>query len=278
LSNHKLVSADSFTIKELTEAYNQTRVDYMVPMPMNVARLAEYVKVYDVDVSKSYVSVDGEQMLGLGMLGIRPGRSWITRLGILPVRRRQGAGEAVMRRMLDVSDDLGIQLNILEVIDGNEPAHNLFRKLKFEEVGELLILRRAPKKLEENACSEAQWFEKDVAITWLPDRKGMQAWTNQEESICNANDIFGLKVVLNGSGTGWMTFQKTRFNLSRLMFHTEEGDPVEIMCQMLLQLHNKFPNLDTYTENIPVGDVHYPAFEKMGYFEVFRRIEMHRQP
>ncbi len=273
----KLVSADNFTIEELTNAYNQTRVDYMVPMPMNAKRLSEYVQVYDIDMEKSYIAMDGEQMLGLGMLGVRPERTWVTRLGILPVRRRQGAGEAVMRKMLEISDEMGTPLNILEVIKGNVPAHTLFLKLKFEEIRELLIVRRAPNEPEKEPRVEAQWVEKEQALEWLPERKPAQAWTNQDESIANTENIFGLQVNMNGSGRGWLTFQKTRFNLSRLMFHTEDGDPVEIMEELLTQLHSKFPKLDTYTENIPEDDPHYPAFEKMGYFEVFRRVEMYRQ-
>jgi hypothetical protein len=46
----KLIPASQFTLDELTGIYNQTRVDYMVPMPMNAARLAEYISVYDVDL------------------------------------------------------------------------------------------------------------------------------------------------------------------------------------------------------------------------------------
>ena len=67
----KFITASQFSIEDLTEAYNQTRVDYMVPMPMNAARLAEYVDVYDVDMDKSVVAMNGTGMLGLGMLGIR---------------------------------------------------------------------------------------------------------------------------------------------------------------------------------------------------------------
>ncbi len=34
----ELVPASAYTVEALTEAYNQTRVDYIVPMPMNPAR------------------------------------------------------------------------------------------------------------------------------------------------------------------------------------------------------------------------------------------------
>ena len=39
----EIIPADRYTIEELTDLYNQTRVDYLVPMPMNADRLGEYV-------------------------------------------------------------------------------------------------------------------------------------------------------------------------------------------------------------------------------------------
>ena len=37
----EIIPADRFTVQELVDLYNQTRVDYLVPMPMNAERLAE---------------------------------------------------------------------------------------------------------------------------------------------------------------------------------------------------------------------------------------------
>ena len=128
----ELVKASSYSIEELTESYNQTRVDYMVPMPMNAARLAEYIHIYDIDLEQSLVALDGEQMLGLGMLAVRKGRSWITRLGLVANTRGKGIGRKVMEGLLANSEALSIPLTMLEVIKGNEPAHNLFRSLGFE--------------------------------------------------------------------------------------------------------------------------------------------------
>ena len=52
----KLIPASQFTIEQLAAIYNQTRVDYMVPMPMNAARLAEYIATYDVKLEHSLVA------------------------------------------------------------------------------------------------------------------------------------------------------------------------------------------------------------------------------
>lgn len=272
----KFVAASQFSYDELTAAYNQTRVDYMVPMPMNPARLKEYVEVYDIDLDKSVVAMNGSGMLGLGMLGMRSNRSWITRLGVLQNRRRGGIGEIICRAMLDISDEDNIELNIIEVIKGNIPASSLFKKLKFEETRELTVIRRAPNEVSKLPSTEAQWLENEDALECLPEREGRQAWTNETESMRNADNVYGLKIDMNGSGSGWLVFQRTMFNLSRVMFHTNNGDPVEIMYEMLTQLHSKFPKLDTYIENIPVDDPHLKAFMDIGYIDAFRRIEMIR--
>ena len=91
----KLIPASQFTVDELTGIYNQTRVDYMVPMPMNATRLAEYISVYNVDLEHSLVAMQGDDMRGVAMLGVREGRAWITRLGVIPTTRRTAvlAGE-----------------------------------------------------------------------------------------------------------------------------------------------------------------------------------------
>ena len=60
----QLHRASNFSLQQLTDAYNQTRVDYIVPMPMNVARLQEYIDTYDIDLEASWVAMDGKIIFG----------------------------------------------------------------------------------------------------------------------------------------------------------------------------------------------------------------------
>ncbi|MDX9864993.1 MAG: GNAT family N-acetyltransferase [Anaerolineaceae bacterium] len=272
---HKLIPASEFTIEELTYAYNQTRVDYLVPMPMNAKRLEEYVHHYDVDMDRSVVAMVRDEMLALGMLGVRPGRAWITRLGVLPASRRGGVGESIMRYMLARADESGIPLNILEVIKNNAPAHQLFLKCNFHETRELLILRRppgSPKVLPKGQC---RWMEQEEALRYLAFHPVPQAWTNHIETYLNSGDVLGLYVEVNGS-SGWMIFRCQKFILTHFVMHTEAGDPQVVGLELLRCLHQKFPMKDTYVENITVDDPQLPAMYAMGYIEAFRRIEMYR--
>ncbi len=273
----KLIPASQFTVDELTGIYNQTRVDYMVPMPMNATRLAEYISVYNVDLEHSLVAMQGDDMRGVAMLGVREGRAWITRLGVIPTTRRTGVGEALMAGLLEQAEQLNIQFDMLEVIKNNTPAHTLFLKLGFYEIGELLVLRRSPVLPPiDPTVADAQRLERHEALTLVGRDRGAKPWTNQSESLFNAQEVSGRYLTLGDGSRGWLVYQRQKFTLTRFIYKTEVGDPVKMAYAFLSHLHHQYPRLDTQLENIQINDPHLPAFYQMGYVESFRRIEMWR--
>jgi ribosomal protein S18 acetylase RimI-like enzyme len=273
----KLIPASHFTIEELTAIYNQTRVDYMVPMPMNAARLAEYIDIYDVDLEHSLVAMREDEMLGVAMLGVREDRAWLTRLGVIPHTRRSGVGEALTTGLLEHAERLGLNFGMLEVIKNNVPAHRLFLKLGFYEAGELLVLRHPPfSQPVIPMVADAQRLERIEALDLVGRDRGTQPWTNQSESLYNAQEVSGMRLMLADGSHGWMVYQRQKFTLTRFAYKTESGNPAEMAYAFLSHLHHQYPRLDTYLENIQVNDPHLPAFYKMGYVESFRRIEMWR--
>jgi ribosomal protein S18 acetylase RimI-like enzyme len=273
----QLTPASCFSIEQLTAIYNQTRVDYLVPMPMNAARLAEYITAYDVDLDHSLVATHGDEMLGVAMLGVRRDRAWITRLGVLPNTRRHGTGKALMEGLLNGASELGIGFSMLEVIKNNTPAHQLFFKMGFSEIGELLVLRRSPIiPPPDPVVADAERLERADALALLARDRGVQPWTNQSETLFNAQDVSGLRVTLVDGSRGWLVYQRQKFTLTRFAYKTEVGDPVTVANAFLSHLHHQYQRLDTQIENVRVNDPHLPAFQQAGYIEAFRRIEMWR--
>ncbi len=272
-----LIPASQFSIEALTELYNQTRVDYLVPMPMSANILGEYIHDFDVDMDHSYIArANDGQVLGLGMLGLRSGRSWVTRLGVLPSIRRGGTGGAIMDAMLRDSDDMGLPVSILEVIKNNTPAHALFLKCGFVETGEYLVLRRAPRPPTEPPPGEPNWLDSTGAQVMLDAYPHHLTWINEPASMYNAANLQGLALELPSGGYGWLVYRYHKFRLSHFVLHTQQGDPRQVGRALLAHLHLKYPRQDAYAENVPEHDPHRAAFEDVGYFEVFRRIEMVR--
>jgi ribosomal protein S18 acetylase RimI-like enzyme len=273
----KLIPARHFTLAQLTAIYNQTRVDYMVPMPMNEARLADYIATYDVDLAHSLVAMQDGEMLGVAMLGLREDRAWLTRLGVIPNTRRTGVGSALCEGLLERAEDLGIRFQMLEVIKNNVPAHTLFLKLGFYEVGELLILRRSPIiPPPDPVVADAQRLDRAEALDLVRQDRGTQPWTNQSESLSNASVVSGLRLSLVDGSTGWLVYQRQKFLLTHFAFKTQTGNPVDMARAFLSHLHHQYPRLDTHIENLQVNDPHLPAFYEAGYVESFRRVEMWR--
>ena len=274
----QLIPASRFNYDELTAIYNQTRVDYMIPMPMNAARLAEYVRIYDVDLEHSLVAAtrDG-QMLGVAMLGIRKNRVWLTRLGVIPNTRRNGIGSALVDGLIKDAAKLNLDFVMLEVIKNNTPAHQLFLKYGFREIGELLVMRRSP-LIPPIApiVADAQRMDRTESLVLVGHDRGTQPWTNQSESLINAHEVSGLSITLMDGSRGWLVYQREKFLLTRFAIKTEVGDPATVAYALLTHLHSQYPRLDTHIENIQVNDPHLPAYYQMGYVESFRRIEMWR--
>jgi ribosomal protein S18 acetylase RimI-like enzyme len=272
----QIVSADHFTFEQLTEAYNQTRVDYLIPMPMNVARLREYAHVYDVNLACSCVAVDETNMLGLGMLGMRDGRSWITRLGVLPSGRRRGVGNAIMEALIQKSEEPGIDAVWLEVIAGNTPAHKLFRKFGFIETRELIVARRPPQPdtaVLPPGIKQVTTLDHEEAIILLSHRKNRPNWLNETESLQNTRNLSALLVELQNGGRGWITYHASLFQLTRILVEVTAGDTIEVTEACLNVLHQRYLRQDAKTENI-FDDEQWLGYQKAGYIESFRRIEM----
>ncbi len=294
----RLLPAGEFTLEQLTDAYNQTRTDYLIPMPMNPGRLQEYITLYDVDLACSRVALVGDTIVGLGMLGVRPGLGWITRLGVLPDGRRKGVGGALLEALLEESTaKSGVDV-WLEVIAGNSPAHELFRKYRFKETRELIVGRRPPRTARNVGAIKhvgmVRYLQHDEVIDLHCRRIERMNWLNGVETMRNVRRL--LPLALDGIGQGplhevshlaglhaefldgsegWVSFQATTLQLKRISVEVVRGDPKRITAALLELLHRLHSSQDATIENIP-NDERWAGFQQAGYFEVFRRIEMVR--
>lgn len=271
------VATSKYSDKELADIYSRARTDYIVPMPMNAMRMREYIDHYNVDLDHSYVAMDpsDHELNGVIMLGIRDKRGWITRMGVLPERRRRHVGQFLMDQAMNVAQEKNLALVQLEVIKGNEPAHRLFKKYGFEETRELLVIRRAPSKLSADLLPKS-----NITVTPLskeiPDRLGHRekgsSWVEETASLLNMDNLGGYDISLPDGENGWIIFQKTAFQLQHIVMNPDASPAM--MRALLSQVHYDNPRQDTKVENLPLNHPTWPVFEEFGYVISFQRIEM----
>ncbi len=243
---------------------------------MNVARLREYAHVYDIDLACSCVVTESTTMLGLGMLGVRDNRAWITRLGVLPSGRRKGVGNAIMSELIAQAKARRFDNIWLEVIEGNTPAHILFRKFNFQETRDLIVARRPPNPhtaVFPSGIKRVTTLDHEEAIILLSHRKKRPNWLNETESLQNTRNLSALLVELENGGRGWITYHAALLQLTRILVEVTAGDPVAVTTACLNVLHNRHKRQDAKTENI-FDDEQWQGYQNAGYIESFRRIEM----
>lgn len=271
----ELFPATDFSMATLTEAYNQARIDYIVPMPMNVARMRAYIHNYDVTLESSVVATIEHEIVGLGMLGIREQRAWITRLGISPNKRRNTAGQAIMEYLIQESRERGAQKIILEVIKGNEPAYHLFKKLGFYVTRELLVLRRPPLKAPSKYKPYTVTYLNEATTSdLLEQRHSKPSWLDEAPSLRHAGGLEGLSVRLIDGSHGWIAYQHALYQLGRIVLQPETGDKIAVAQALLHALHTRHLLHDTKFENLPALDPYWEVFEECGYIVSFKRLEM----
>lgn len=272
------VPASSLSAEELADIYNQTRIDYIVPMPMNAKRMQSYIRNYDINLDDSPVIFDSQgQVAGLGMLGLRGDRGWITRLGVIPERRGRNMGLFLMRLMIDAARRYYPRLMQLEVIQGNIPAHSLFVKLGFRDVRDLLVIRRPPAPLPDTPPtpgSVIRQMDREEVYACLSERSGSASWVTENASLVKLTNLQGIKVRLSNGYAGWVVYQLTPFEISHVVTKTPPMARNEVLHNLLYALHHTHPEQDTKIENLPLHEVSWPVYQQMGYIEMFRRVEM----
>src|SRR5258708_5102480 len=277
-SDRSFVSASSYSFEQLADIYNRTRVDYIVPMPMNSKRMADYVRLYDVDLGLSTVALDGDfSPIGLIMIGIRGTHAWITRLGVLPEQRRYRVGQDLMEISIGKLQEFGVRRVQLEVITGNEPAYRLFMKLGFVENRQLLVIRRPPVAVPANSLpmgSVVSELDAQAVAHCLQHRETHLAWTEATASLLNTQALRGISISLPSGETGWLIYQFAAFELTHVVLNP--GASLDMISALIRQLHKQHPMHDTKIENLPRDHPAWQEFQKLGYLEVFSRIEMHK--
>lgn len=274
------VPASRYSYQELADIYNQARVDYIVPMPMNAKRMKDYIVSYDIDLDASVVALNeiGEPM-GVGMLGVRGARAWITRLGVIPERRGYKIGQFLMESLLQQAQNRACPLIQLEVIQGNEPAYRLFQKLGFRETRNLLIIRRPPGPLDQSLAPpfphDVMPISPEALPAYLSERQDQPSWLEETPSLLNAGNLKGLLLCDAQGRQGWVIYQQTPFQLTHVVLHTGQSD--DLGNALIYHLHQENPLQDTKIENLPSDSPLWPIFQQFGYIEAFSRIEMVRE-
>lgn len=274
----KLVTANTVDSDALVNLFNVAYSDYLVPIYLSSTQLQQTIGQNAIDLAASYVSLDGDNLVGMGFLAHRDIRGWIGGMGVVPSHRHMGIGRQLMGALLESARERRLDTVQLEVIEGNIPAYNLYVDLGFETIRRLLVVQRpelpAPIRSETDSPLSIKPVPLKEALTHYEYFHSVpNPWQREHASLLRANDL-----------TGWLAERENRpaaYIIGRVTSHMiqimdaafDEGEQLALLA-LVAHLHQQTPRTPGSMVNLPENDPAFPVFRDLHYEETMAQIEM----
>lgn len=112
--------------------------DYLVRIPSTVPVLLNMARTDSVDLTLSCVFLRDGQAVGGALIARRGWTCRLAGMAIVPEARRTGVGRVAVRHLLDEARARGDRTMVLEVIEQNTAAVELYRACGFREIRRLI--------------------------------------------------------------------------------------------------------------------------------------------
>jgi ribosomal protein S18 acetylase RimI-like enzyme len=178
----EIAEAQTLTLAQLAALFNQGYRGYSTPIEVDPPGMQRHLTHYDIDLTLSRVAID-DGLAAFALIGRRGPQVWVGGMGTAPDYRRQGIGERVLRAALDAATQAGARSARLEVLDDNERAIALYRKLGFATTRRLAVhrLSTAPR-----AGLPSSPVSVDAALGWIAaHRRSEEPWQRADASVAH---------------------------------------------------------------------------------------------
>jgi GNAT superfamily N-acetyltransferase len=131
--------ASALPFATLTAYWNLGYEGYFVPIHFSEAVLAQHVRAGSIDLDRSVVLVEGDELIGFSLLGVRGERGWIGGFGVAPAYRGRGLAQTLIEEQLAIARTAGLTRVQLEVMRQNW-AKKVYARAGFATTRDLLML------------------------------------------------------------------------------------------------------------------------------------------
>ncbi len=128
-------------VEKIHEAFTDAFSEYEVRIDMPLEKLVEMMKTRDLNPDFSVGCFDGDLLVGFILTGYREiaGQKvcYDGGTGVIKAYQRKGIGEMMLKELLQFLKGKGISRFVLEVLENNTPAINLYEKYGFVKTRKL---------------------------------------------------------------------------------------------------------------------------------------------
>lgn len=136
--NIDLKPASNYTLPDLVELLNRSFENYLVHIQFNISQFITLLRKDSIDLASSRVLLIDDEPSGIALIARRGWTSRLAAMGIAQQRRGKGAGSWFMEKLVQESRQRNDHEMVLEVIEQNESAVQLYQKSGFQIIRRLI--------------------------------------------------------------------------------------------------------------------------------------------
>jgi len=221
-------SLESITRPQLLDAWNGGFADYAVPMTMTEESLTRLLTARGYQPHVSAGAFDEGRLVGFVLNGLRPWRGamtgYDTGTALLPDYRGKGIAKATMALALDLLRAAGATQYLLEVIQTNTPAVELYTKQGFGITREFPCLRRRH-PVGETATWDTQWVAPFSPAQWREAEALWEvdpSWQSSPDTLLVTPEPLEYAVVRQGDAlVGYGIFSTRSGTIAQMAVHPD---------------------------------------------------------
>ncbi|MBA3766714.1 MAG: GNAT family N-acetyltransferase [Acidobacteria bacterium] len=138
----RIISAASVTLEQFATAFEAAFAGYFFPVTLTSEQLSRRVRFEHLDILRSRLAYDGDELAGMAMLGVRQEVGWVGGLGMTEMYRGRGRSHELMTALIAEARALSLQQLTLEVLRQNVAAIRLYERAGMGVARDLIIFER----------------------------------------------------------------------------------------------------------------------------------------
>ena len=184
-------------VEVLHQAFTDAFSDYEVPLDLPLERFLEMMRIRDLNIDYSLGCFDGDRLVSFIICGYRvlggEGVCYDGGTGTIREYQKKGIGNSLLTEQISYLKDKGVGRFVLEVMENNRPAMDLYKKHGFSVTRRFECFKCQASELPE---PDSQPFDTDtdmahfLTLDTVPFITFHPSWQNTKLSVQNMPDRF----------------------------------------------------------------------------------------
>jgi GNAT superfamily N-acetyltransferase len=272
------------SLNDILNAWNNGFQGYDVNVSMNMKQFLSRMDIQNLSPEHSFIAFDEQKPIGIVLNGLRKTKAgkimaWNGGTAVAPEYRHQGIGRMLIEASIAMYKKENVHVATLEALSQNKKAIQLYEKMGYQIVDELLLLEKKEvkaycinEKLLSTYSTETNLAEELAAVHFYPD---IVPWQTDFRSVKNGEVLF---IYQNHSLLGYVLFKRSCNELGKVedvtIFQCETADvedKQDIIDFAFYVLTKNYKGANFKIINLPKSNDHFVSTLENADFHLFAK-------